>query len=294
MTNPKPSDKTTVIVISSHVVRGSVGNRAVVFALETLGFPVWAVPTIVLPWHPGHGPAGRIVAPAEEFEQLMQDLLRAPWLGEVGAIISGYFGDPAQVSSVASFVKAVKEKHPDVTYFCDPVIGDEGGLYVSEAIATGIRDTLLPLADIAAPNRFELTWLTGVPLEDNNALMEAALGTGPATMLITSAYPMMTGSIGNILLTPTTALMAEHRRVDGPTNGLGDLTSAVFLARRLSGLSEEKILQGTTAAVFEILARTAKRGADELMLEADASSLSTPMAMVQTRRLVHPTKGLRA
>lgn len=294
MTNPKPSDKTTVIVISSHVVRGSVGNRAVVFALETLGFPVWAVPTIVLPWHPGHGPAGRIVAPAEEFEQLMQDLLRAPWLGEVGAIISGYFGDPAQVSSVASFVKAVKEKHPDVTYFCDPVIGDEGGLYVSEAIATGIRDTLLPLADIAAPNRFELAWLTGVPLEDNNALMEAALGTGPATMLITSAYPMMTGSIGNILLTPTTALMAEHRRVDGPTNGLGDLTSAVFLARRLSGLSEEKILQGTTAAVFEILARTAKRGADELMLEADASSLSTPMAMVQTRRLVHPTKGLRA
>lgn len=294
MTNPKPSDKTTVIVISSHVVRGSVGNRAVVFALETLGFPVWAVPTIVLPWHPGHGPAGRIVAPAEEFEQLMQDLLRAPWLGEVGAIISGYFGDPAQVASVANFVKAVKEKHPDVTYFCDPVIGDEGGLYVSEAIATGIRDTLLPLADIAAPNRFELAWLTGVPLEDNNALMEAALGTGPATMLITSAYPMMTGSIGNILLTPTTALMAEHRRVDGPTNGLGDLTSAVFLARRLSGLSEEKILQGTTAAVFEILARTAKRGADELMLEADASSLSTPMAMVQTRRLVHPTKGLRA
>ena len=32
-----------VIVISSHVARGSVGNRAAVFALETLGFPVWAV-----------------------------------------------------------------------------------------------------------------------------------------------------------------------------------------------------------------------------------------------------------
>ena len=45
-----------VIVISSHVVRGSVGNRAAVFALETLGYPVWALPTIVLPWHPGHGP----------------------------------------------------------------------------------------------------------------------------------------------------------------------------------------------------------------------------------------------
>ena len=41
----------------------------------------------------------------------------------------------------------------------------------------------------------------------------------------------------------TMALMAEHRRVDGPTNGLGDLTSAVFLARRLSGMAEEKMLQ---------------------------------------------------
>jgi pyridoxine kinase len=30
------------------------------------------------------------------------------------------------------------------------------------------------------------------------------------------------------------------------------------------------------------------------MLEADASSLATPMAMVQTRRLMHPTKGFRA
>ncbi|MGO8536034.1 pyridoxal kinase, partial [Rhizobium ruizarguesonis] len=39
-----------VIVISSHVVRGSVGNRAAFFALETLGHPVWALPTIERPW----------------------------------------------------------------------------------------------------------------------------------------------------------------------------------------------------------------------------------------------------
>ena len=54
-----------VIVVSSHVARGSVGNRAAVFALETLGHPVWAVPTVLLPWHPGHGPATRIVPDAE-------------------------------------------------------------------------------------------------------------------------------------------------------------------------------------------------------------------------------------
>ena len=72
-----------VIVISSHVARGSVGNRAAVFALETLGHPVWAVPTVLLPWHPGHGPATRIVPDADQFSAFMKDLERAPWLGEV-------------------------------------------------------------------------------------------------------------------------------------------------------------------------------------------------------------------
>lgn len=288
------TDATSVIVISSHVVRGSIGNRAAVFALETLGHPVWAVPTVILPWHPGHGQASRIVPEPEQFATLLADIERAPWLGEVGAILTGYMGHPEQVKAVAQLVKAVKKRNPQAIYLCDPVIGDEKGLYVPEATATGIRDLLLPLADIATPNRFELGWLAGVELEDNNGLMEAALDLGPATMLVTSAFAMMNGSTGNILVTPTLAMMAEHRRVDGPTNGLGDLSAALFLARSLEGFDDEKVLQSTTAAVFEIMARAAKRGADELMLEADAASLSTPMAMVQMRRLVHPKRGLRA
>jgi hypothetical protein len=52
---PERGAPRAVIVVSSHVARGSVGNRAAVFALETLGFPIWAVPTVILPWHPGHG-----------------------------------------------------------------------------------------------------------------------------------------------------------------------------------------------------------------------------------------------
>ena len=82
--------------------------------------------------------------------------------------------------------------------------------------------------------------------------------------------------------------MAEHRLVDGPTNGLGDLTAALFLARRLMGESHEKALRHTTAAVFETLARAAKRGSDELMLASDAGALSHPMAMVQMRRMMRP------
>lgn len=283
-----------VIVVSSHVARGSVGNRAAVFALETLGFPVWAVPTVILPWHPGHGRATRIVPPAEQFAALMADLARAPWLGEVGAVLSGYLGEASQADAIAGLVAAVKARNPDALYVCDPVMGDSGGLYVPEATARALRDRLMPLADIATPNRFELAWMAGAELPDLKSTAAAALDAGPATMLVTSAPAMMSGSTGNLLLDANQVLLAEHRLIDRPPNGLGDLTGAVYLARTLSGQPPAKALQSTTAAVYEILARTAKRGGDELQLETDAQSLSQPMAMVQMRHLTHPGRGRTA
>ncbi|MFN7125316.1 MAG: pyridoxal kinase PdxY [Allorhizobium sp.] len=279
-----------VIVISSHVVRGSVGNRAAVFALEVLGHPVWALPTIVLPWHPGHGPATRLRFPDDDFESAIDDLIRAPWLGEVSAILTGYFGSPRQPAAVARLVQAARERNPQLTYVCDPVMGDLGGLYIPVETATAIRDHLIPIADIATPNRFELQWMVGGELVSNQQIIDAALSLGPKRMLVTSAVPMMAGGTGNLLLSGRSALLAEHRLIDNPPNGLGDLLAAVFLARLLDGVDEETALRTATASVFEILARTAKRGGDELALESDASSLSTPMAMVQMRRLMHPAQ----
>ena len=152
-------------------------------------------------------------------------------------------------------------------------MGDVGGLYVPEATAIAMRDQLLPLASLATPNRFELSWLCGAPLETNAAILEAALSLGPSRMLVTSAMPMMNGSTGNLYLSGNHALLAEHRLIDNPPNGPGDLLAALFVARLLDGLNEERALQLATASVFEIIARTGKRGADELTLERDASSL---------------------
>jgi len=136
--------------------------------------------------------------------------------------------------------------------------------------------------------------MSGAKLPDIRSVIGAALDAGPRTMLVTSAPSLMSGGTGNLLLTATEALLAEHRIIERPPNGLGDLTGAVFLARLLSGSPAGKALQSTTATVFEILARTAKRGADELTLETDAESLSHPMAMVHLRHLTHPGKDRRA
>lgn len=294
MEDSAPEAPRAVIVVSSHVARGSVGNRAAVFALETLGHPVWAVPTVLLPWHPGHGPATRIVPDADQFSAFMKDLERAPWLGEVAAVLSGFLGDARQAADVAALVRRVKAKNPRTLYVCDPVMGDSGGLYVPQATAEAMRDLLLPLADIATPNRYELEWIVGGKLDDMRSLISAALEVGPQRMLVTSAPGMMAGGIGNLLVTATEALLAEHRQISGPPNGMGDLTAALFLARLMAGHPDGKALQTTTAAVYEILARTAKRGGDELQIETDARSLSQPMAMVQFRHLTHPGVDRRA
>ncbi len=285
-----PAAPGAVIVISSHVVRGAVGNRAAVFALEMLGHRVWALPTVVLPWHPGHGRSTRVTMPDEDFRSIIDDLVAAPWIGEVRAVLSGYLGSPGQAAAVAGLVEALRRRDPALFYACDPILGDAGGLYVPVEIASAIRDLLLPLATLATPNRFELSWLAGASLETNAAILDAAVDLGPSLVLVTSAIPMMSGGTGNLYLSGRHALLAEHRLIDNPPNGTGDLLSAVFLARLLEGLPEERALQMATASVYEIIARSRKRDSDELTLEQDASSLATPMAMVQMRRLMHPSQ----
>lgn len=277
-----------ILVISSHVARGSVGNRAAVFALETLGFPVWAAPTVILPWHPGHGPATRIVPSDSDFRSFLADLARSPWTGELAAVLTGYLGNAFQAKAVADLVSEIKSRHPGVLHVCDPVIGDQGGLYVQPDTATAIRDHLLPLADIATPNRFELDWLADDRLETNSDILKAAARIGTERLLVTSAHAMMADATANLLVTKRRAVLAEHRMIANAPNGPGDLTAALFLARLLMGQDETGALEKATASVFEVLSRSVKAGSDELLLEREADSLRHPLAMVTLRQLARP------
>ncbi|KFB08589.1 pyridoxal kinase PdxY [Nitratireductor basaltis] len=275
----------SVLAISSHVARGSVGNRSVVFVLEYLGHPVWSVPTIMLPWHPGHGRSTPIRPDDEAFARFLMELGSAPWLGEIDAVITGYFGSPAQAVAVAELVGQVKSANPAALFLCDPVIGDDGGLYVLSETAAAIRDILLPIADLATPNRFELSWFAGQPLNDMAAIIDAARRLGPRRVLVTSAEGKSPGNIANLYLSAEESLLAEHRRIDHPVKGTGDLTASLFLSRLLNGLPPREALRETTAAVYEMFANAAARGADELMLETDARILNAPTALVTVNEL---------
>ena len=286
--------KGAIAAISSHVVRGGVGNRSMVPALEAMGFNVWSVPTIILAHHPGHGKTTRIVPEAEQFSLLLDDLANSPWSGELRGIASGYMADVGQVEAVSRLVSRLREAVPGLVYLCDPVIGDRMGLYVATEIAAAIRDLLLPLADIATPNLHEMAWLANADAAETAPLAAAqAARLGPARVVVTSAPAFMRGNIANLLVEGGQAFIAEHRLVDGPSNGAGDLFSALFLARVLAGASSEKALASTTSSVFEIMARSARAGAVEIVLAGEWMSLLQPAAMVTTRRVATPTSGLQ-
>ncbi len=282
-----------MLVISSHVVRGSVGARAA-FALERLGHRVWSLPTVILPWHPGHGQAHRSVPSAEDFAALCRDLSAAPWIGELGAVMTGYLGNAAQADAIAGLIQALKAANPRLLTLVDPVMGDAAGLYVKPEVAEAHRDRLLPLADLTTPNRFELAHLTGRETDTMAGLVDAARALGPARVVVTSAPAMMRGKIASALVTATDVLVAENTEISGAPSGTGDLFAALLVSRLLTGASDEQALAGAAAGTFEIVARTVKRGGDELELTAEQTAIVRASAMVDVRRWAaqRPPKGL--
>ncbi len=217
--------------------------RSMVFALERMGFNVWMLPTILLPWHPGQGRGERISANDEAFTHIVEQICASDELSNVKGVLSGYMANVAQVSGVAKIVEAVKSRNKDAVYLCDPVIGDKGGLYVAEPIAEAIRDQLLPLADVSTPNRFELAWLSGFGTDMENEAVAAARTLGVERTIVTSSPAIRRNSISNLLVGPRGSLAIEHAEVQGAPHGTGDLLSALYLARCLSGQSDEDALK---------------------------------------------------
>ena len=199
--------------------------------------------------------------------------------------MSGYLGTSAQADSVAELVKAIRADRPDCIYLCDPVIGDEGALYVIDRIAETIRDHLLPLADIATPNAFECAWLAGDTNLDEPDLTSAARKVPSATTIVTSAPGMMRDHIGNLLVSDSDVLLAEHPAVASRAKGTGDLFSALYLGHILLKRSPRKALQLAAASAFELIAAAARQDLDDLPATARQTAIVQPQAMVNLRQM---------
>ncbi|OCW59549.1 pyridoxal kinase [Hoeflea olei] len=261
-----------VISIQSQVVFGHVGNSAALFPMQAAGLEVAAIPTVIFSNTPDYPTLRGRALPPEFFSDLLQGARERGLPERADFILTGYIGSLDVAMMVADFVAEAKAVNPRLSYLCDPVMGDSGpGLYVPEAIADVMRERLLPMADIATPNPFELTWLTGheiAGLADLEAA-RASLKVAPGASLIATGCALEdtpAGHIESVILGAETPSRhpVEHLPVALP--GTGDLFAALIITGLARGLPLPRTVEQAQRLTSRALDHARTLGAGEVVL----------------------------
>ncbi|WP_418593690.1 pyridoxal kinase [Ponticoccus sp. (in: a-proteobacteria)] len=261
-----------VISIQSQVVLGHVGNSAALFPMQAAGLEVAAIPTVVFSNTSDYPTLRGRALPPEFFSDLLQGARERGLPERADYILTGYIGSLDVAQMVADFVAEAKAANPRLRYVCDPVMGDEGpGLYVPEAIAGVMRDRLLPMADIATPNPFELAWLTGLPIRGLADLQaaRAALHIAPAAHLIATGCVLgdtRQGMLETVLLGPEGPSRHPTERLPIALPGTGDLFAGLLVAGIGRGLPVPRAIETAQALTARALRHAKALGAGEVVL----------------------------
>lgn len=271
------------LTITSHVAYGHVGVQAMRLALERLGVEVCHIPTVLFSNHPGHGGFRGRSLPADDLRDLVAGLDERGFLARCDALHVGYLGDAAQAGAAAEAWERLKRRRPDALFLCDPVLGDDGRIYVRPEVVAAARD-LSRSAHVLTPNRFELGLLAGAAVESREDALAAcrSLLAGP-TRLVVCTSAEENASISTLGATRTGAFVVETPRFADAPKGTGDLFAAALLARLLRGESEADAASAAASTVHAVVAASA--GADELALVAAQTMLAEPYPLFTWRPL---------
>lgn len=272
MAGPEDPEVCKVLSIQSHVVHGYVGNRSAVFPLQVLGFDVDVVNSVHLSNHTWYETYKGQVLNANDLEAVI-DGLRKNELLDYDYLLTGYIGDKSFLLKVCDVVQELKENNPKLIYVCDPVMGDEGVMYVPEELLEVYQTKVLPLADIILPNQMEAEKLMDLTVESEKdilALMECMHVKGPSTVVLTS-----TSSVATDTITSYASSMQDGRKIcvkcefpklNTSFIGTGDLFAALWLAWSHQHRQDIKLVMSKVqSSMQQILNRTLRlsRGPDK-------------------------------
>jgi pyridoxine kinase len=278
----------TVLSIQSWVACGNVGNTAVLFPLQRLGFETWSLNTVAFSNHTGYGKWRGTAVPAAELANLFEGIAELGILSRCDAVLSGYLGEPEAGAVLLDIVARIKEANPRALFACDPVMGDVGpGWYVRAGVPEFYRDHAIAAADIMTPNRFELEWLTGSrvgTLAEAGAAAAALQKRGPGIVLVTSLEPAA-GRVAVVAAGRDGVWAAETPRLPIEATGCGDAVAALFLGRLLKGNPLPEALAATVAAIYGVIEATMRSTDGELALIAAQDELVSPTRSVSLKQL---------
>ncbi|KAJ2960009.1 hypothetical protein NQZ79_g4556 [Umbelopsis isabellina] len=185
-----------VLSIQSHVVSGYAGNKAATFPLQTLGYDVDVMNILQFSNHTGYSSWGGQRVPSDDIKQIFEGLEKNGLTKEYTHILTGvsllsvgYIGNAATLQVCREAIEKIKSTN-SVTFVCDPVMGDDGKLYVSPEVLPLYRE-MIRMADIITPNQTEAEALVDMKigtLNDAQEVIEGLHKLGAKHVIITSVH----------------------------------------------------------------------------------------------------------
>lgn len=280
-----------ILSIQSAVAFGHVGNSAAVFPLQRIGVDVLPVYTVNFSNHTGYGAwRGPLIAPADVAE-VITGIEERGVFDQIDAVLSGYQGSEGIADVIIDAVARVKAANPDAVYTCDPVMGNaKSGCFVAPAIPILLRERVVPVADIIAPNQFELGFLTETSpdtLESTLASADLARAMGPSTVLVTSVErpDREPDTIEMLAVDDKGAWIVQTPLLPLKANGSGDVTAALFTAHYVETGDAAVALARTASSVFDLLENTYNSGERELQLVESQEAYAHPRLQFDVRQV---------
>lgn len=267
-----PDRPPLVLSIQSQVVHGHVGNSAALFPMQAAGLEVAAIPTVLFSNTPDYPTLRGAPLPPDLFADLLRGAEERGLPGRAAWLVTGYIGSVEVASLTADFVARCKAANPALRYLCDPVMGDHApGLYVPEAIAGVIRDRLLPLADLATPNSFELAYLAGHEIAGLAELLAAArlLSLAPGGQVVATGCALAetaAGHLESVVLDADGSSRHPTPRLPLALPGTGDLFAGLLVAALARGRGLAAAVDLAQALTGRALAHAGRVGAREIVL----------------------------
>ncbi|GLU32482.1 pyridoxal kinase PdxY [Trinickia caryophylli] len=268
-----------VLSIQPHVVFGHAGNSAAAFPMQRLGVNVWPLETMQFSNHMQYGHWAGSAIDAEQMTELVDGIGTIGMLRRCDAVLSGYLSSTDQVRAVVEIVRTVKATNPHAWHFATPVIGAGAGANVDDYLL----QTIPEYADGLAPTHDALQKLAGRTVDTVDEAVAACrdiIRRGPQVVLVKQLRDRNSPAdrINLLAVTQSEAWMTQHPRYPFARQpvGVAELTSAVFVARRLLGDNVRTALEHTVAAVHAVLKATYEAGRYELELVAAQDDIARP------------------
>eukprot|EP00192_Tetraselmis_astigmatica_P013591 CAMPEP_0117651494 /NCGR_PEP_ID=MMETSP0804-20121206/2122_1 /TAXON_ID=1074897 /ORGANISM="Tetraselmis astigmatica, Strain CCMP880" /LENGTH=318 /DNA_ID=CAMNT_0005457475 /DNA_START=157 /DNA_END=1113 /DNA_ORIENTATION=+ len=269
-TGPPAPQRARVLSIQSHVVHGHVGNKSAVFPLQLLGLEVDFINSVQFSNHTGYKQWKGTVMSGEELWALIEGLEMND-LCHYTHLLTGYIASVSFLETIMKVVEKLRSYNPNLVYVCDPVMGDDGQLYLPSELVPIYKENLPKVATVLMPNAFEAEQLTGVKVVDVATGLKACEhlhSQGTETVVITSLDTSASPDSLTILASTTRPqepgcpqrLKLEVPYVPVYFTGTGDLTAALTLAWVHKhpdnlGLALSKALGGLQAVLKETMAQ---------------------------------------